>query len=66
MSDSRPIEPEVVRQWREWNKAGPPKCCHTCDFYTAQGMCERYNMRPPDDFASTPDVCSDWIMEIPF
>lgn len=62
----RPSEPEFVRQWREWVAMGPPKCCHTCDFFTQDGRCDRYGMNPPSEFAATPDACGDWVMEVPF
>jgi len=30
------------------------------------GHCLAFDMRPPDDFASTPDACDQWIEMIPF
>lgn len=63
---TRPPEPEFLIQWRDWMRAGPPKCCHTCDNFTAQGACIAFNMRPPDDFTSQLDVCPQWLEEIPF
>jgi hypothetical protein len=63
---TRPPEPEFLIQWREWMRAGPPKCCFTCDEYDASGHCMVFDMRPPEDFASTVDACEHWIMEIPF
>lgn len=62
----RPSEPEIVRQWREWVEAGPPKCCHTCVFYERDGVCDKFDMEPPADFAATPDACGDWQREVPF
>ena len=63
---TRPPEPEFLIQWREWMRAGPPKCCHTCDNFNKSGHCLAFDMTPPEDFASTVDACEQWIMEIPF
>lgn len=54
---SRPQEPEFLIQWREYVKKGPPKCCHTRDYYDKTGHCENFNMRPLEDFAATIDAC---------
>lgn len=61
-SNQRPPEPEIVKQWRK----GPPKCCHTCEYYSEAGICSIYGMRPPDDFAASIDECAEWVMAIPF
>lgn len=63
---TRPKEPEFLIQWREWVKAGPPQCCHTCDHYGADGLCTEFFMTPPDDFANTVDGCDKWELELPF
>lgn len=63
---NRPPEPEFLIQWRELMRAGPPKCCFTCDYYTKEGVCDVYDSRPPDGFASSVDACEHWIIEIPF
>ena len=63
---TRPPEPEFLIQWREWMRAGPPKCCHTCDHFNQSGHCLAFDMRPPDDFAATPGACDQWIQELPF
>ena len=63
---TRPPEPEFLIQWREWERAGPPKCCHTCDNFSQSGHCLAFDMRPPDDFAATPNACDQWIVELPF
>ena len=63
---TRPPEPEFLIQWSEWMRAGPPKCCHTCDHLNQSGHCLAFDMTPPEDFASTVDACEQWIMEIPF
>lgn len=62
----RPPEPEVLKQWREWIKAGPPKVCHTCDHYTRYGNCMLYEMRPPDDFTAQVGACAGWQSDCPF
>lgn len=62
----RPPEPSFVIAWREFDKKGPPKCCHTCEWYSKNGQCEKHQMAPPVEFASTEEDCEDWIREIPF
>ena len=62
----RPKEPEYIVQWREWMRAGPPKCCHTCEHYSKEGYCYQYKMTPPPEFADSVGECKDWIQEIPF
>ena len=62
----RPKEPEYIVQWREWMRAGPPKCCHTCDHYLGNGTCHKHNMRPPDEFTQTIGACGDYECLIPF
>ena len=59
-------EPEIVTIYKEWMKAGPPKCCHTCEHYGVDGLCVTFFMEPPKDFAGTSDVCTSWELEIPF
>ena len=63
---TRPPEPEFIVQWREWMRAEPPKCCHTCDHFDQSGHCLAFDMTPPEDFASTVDACERWLMELPF
>lgn len=63
---TRPQEPEFLIQWRAWMEAGPPKCCHTCDWYTKEGKCLEFDMTPPEDFVATVDACEKWLPEIPF
>jgi len=43
----RPNEPSFVIAWREFDKKGPPKCCHTCEWYSKNGKCEKHGMEPP-------------------
>ena len=63
---TRPAEPEYIVQWREWMRAGPPKCCHTCEHYSKEGYCYQYKMTPPKEFAESIGECKYWIQEIPF
>lgn len=63
---TRPQEPDFLIQWREWMRAGPPKCCHTCDEYSPDGNCLKFDMRPPEEFAATVDSCDQWLEVIPF
>lgn len=62
----RPPEPEYLVQWREWAAMGPPKCCHTCDYYTPAGECQEHNMHPPDEFAGQADQCAQWENALAF
>jgi hypothetical protein len=63
---TRPPEPEFLIQWREWMRAGPPKCCFTCEHYGVDGLCTEFFMTPPEDFAATVDACDKWEAECPF
>ena len=63
---TRPSEPEFLIQWREWDKAGPPKCCFTCEHYGVDGLCVEFFMTPPEEFAATVDGCEKWEQECPF
>jgi sulfatase maturation enzyme AslB (radical SAM superfamily) len=60
---ARHLEPEFVT---EWKKREIPKCCHTCDWYSKQGVCQFHQSEPPEDFAKEVNSCNDWIEEIPF
>lgn len=62
----RPSEPEFLRQWREWDAMGPPKCCHTCIAYAQDGRCDKFGMVPPEEFVGTPDACEQWELGVPF
>lgn len=63
---TRPSEPEFLIQWREWDKVGPPKCCHTCEHYGVDGLCVKFFMTPPEEFAASMDGCDKWERECPF
>lgn len=58
--------PKIVADYDLLIEKGPPKCCHTCDFYDVNGTCVAFFMEPPEDFASTVDACPEHILEIPF
>lgn len=58
--------PQFIKDYWEWMQAGPPKCCHTCHFYALDGLCDKFNMEPPEEFAATPGECDSWKQEIPF
>ena len=62
----RHSEPEVVLQWRRRFDEGPPKCCHTCDHYSREGECSKYDMQPPADFAASVGACPEWVEAVPF
>ena len=59
-------EPEVVTLYKEWVKAGPPRCCHTCEHYGTDGLCIEYWMNPPEEFAASVNACDKWQQEVPF
>ena len=62
----RHAEPDVVADYNRLLAMGPPKCCHTCDFYDKNGTCVVFFMEPPEDFAATPSACPEWEGTIPF
>ena len=43
-----------------------PKCCHTCDSYNENGLCQEYLTQPPEDFAQSLNQCAEWLPIIPF
>jgi hypothetical protein len=59
-------EPKIVTLYREAIRQQPPKVCHTCDYYTKDGLCEEFDAEPPELFTRTVDVCDLWSQEIPF
>lgn len=63
---SRHPEPQFLIDYREWVKAGPPKCCHTCEKHTHDGVCTEFGMEPPEDFAATESACDKWVFDLPF
>jgi hypothetical protein len=66
MQSKKPPEPEFLKRWRDWIKAGPPRCCHTCEHYKQGGRCAVFDMVPPPEFAATVNACHQWEQEIPF
>ena len=66
MQTKRPPEPEFLKQWREWYKSGPPRCCHTCEHYKLDGRCSEFGMVPPPEFTTKVDQCHQWEQELPF
>jgi hypothetical protein len=58
--------PDVVRIYKQSMDLGAPKCCHTCDFYQKDGVCEKHDAIPPEDFAAKLNACPDFWAEIPF
>jgi hypothetical protein len=63
---TRQPEPAIVTHYRETLRAEPPRVCHTCDHYSEQGLCEKFDQVPPVEFANEPDGCEAWEWEIPF
>jgi hypothetical protein len=62
----RHTEPASVMHYRATLKAEVPQLCHTCDWYTKDGICSEFNATPPEAFASQPGECSFWVEEVPF
>lgn len=62
----RPDPPQEYLDYERIIKNGPPRCCHTCIEYTDAGHCEKFDMRPPDEFTRQVGVCEDWLGDIPF
>lgn len=54
---ARHPEPVMVTIWK---RGEIPKCCHTCKYYTEDGLCEIFKDEPPKDFAETHEVCRGW------
>ena len=50
-------QPEIVTVYYNAIKAGPPRCCHSCEFYGTDGLCVEFFKEPPEKFAATPDAC---------
>ena len=59
-------QPEIVTIYYNMLKAGPPKCCHSCEFYGTDGLCVEFFTEPPEDVAATPGACDKWTMDLPF
>ena len=62
----RPPEPQALIDYRAIVKQGPPRCCHTCDNYTADGWCRKHQAEPPEEFSGAMDNCADYVPEVPF
>jgi len=62
----RPCKPDFLIEYEKITKAGPPRCCHTCDHYDGGGMCMAYNLRPPEEFVMLRDSCPMWECVLPF
>lgn len=43
-------------------------CCHTCEKYMENGICLRFDTRPPDNFVEKVGGCDGYVelQEIPF
>lgn len=59
-------EPDSVTNFKRMVAIGPPRCCHTCEFYDVKGTCVVFFMEPPKEFAETHGECADYEREIPF
>jgi hypothetical protein len=63
---SRPPKPDFLLQYEEWLRAGPPRCCHTCDHFSADGKCFVFGIHPPMEFVNSQGQCDKWDQELPF
>jgi hypothetical protein len=43
-----------------------PEICHTCEYYDSDGLCLKFRMEPPEDFAATHQACPEWFVLVPF
>jgi hypothetical protein len=59
-------QPDFVSEWKRIQKIAPPKCCHTCNYYSEEGLCNLHDAEPPEEYAATLGECPDWVDEIPF
>ena len=57
--------PKHYTDWLEL-AAKVPRICHSCDNYNSSGICLKFDMQPPEDFAGTLDACTEWEIEIGF
>ena len=42
-------QPEIVTIYYNAIKAGPPKCCHSCEMYGTDGLCVEFFKEPPEE-----------------
>jgi hypothetical protein len=63
---SRHPEPDSITDYKRLIAQGPPKCCHSCEFYDVKGKCVVFFMAPPADFAATVGECPEWVCDVPF
>jgi hypothetical protein len=61
----RHAEPLFFIQWRDI-ATRTPRICHTCDFYSIQGICTQFDMEPPEEFAAKEMACDSWELESGF
>ena len=66
----RHLQPKIVKDYYAKVEAfydmNEPKCCHTCDSYSEEGICQEYLIAPPEDFAQQLNQCEEWLPIIPF
>jgi len=63
---NRPPMPKFLEDYYAVTKAGVPNCCHSCDYYSAEGMCRKFQSEPPAEFIQTRDSCDLYVEAIPF
>lgn len=56
-------EPKILT---EYKAKVYPEICHTCEYYDQDGMCMKFRMEPPEDFAATHQACPEWFVLVPF
>ncbi len=62
----RHAEPKELKDYYGLINMGVPRCCHSCEHYDKDGVCVKFNMEPPEDFAKTMGECAEWSIDVPF
>lgn len=56
----------IAKSYFDFINNGAPKCCHTCQHYNKNGVCETWNNSPPPEFTNQINACEHWFMDTPF
>lgn len=60
-------KPEFLQEYEAAIAAGPPRCCHSCDYYRYDdGQCLKFKQVPPREFVEMKDACDAWLHRVPF
>lgn len=58
-------EPLYLKEWLAI-ATKIPRCCHTCEHYSVTGICEEFDMTPPEEFAAKEMICTSWNLQNDF